>query len=433
MFDYIQSFLVVMLEIFCCKIFFEAFGERRSKKKTYKNYIVIIALILSVYLLALFFANYFLIKQILIIVISTILMYLYINITIIKSVILSMLFQGLLLVVDYFTFSINTILFLYKKVLEKSYDFDSNLIIILGKILLFLIVLLIKKYMGNKYPKILKDSEWIRFVFFPVFTICVIVMMLSISEYITSERQADVYFIIAFGLVGMNMIVFYLINDILEREMELHKNKIFEMEVKSQTIIYESISKSFDNQKKKTHEYKNQIICIDSLVKKKNYAELEEYIKSISDNLNKELDAINTNNVIVNAILNIKYQEAINKNIIFVIKVNDLSNVEISNEDIIVILSNLLDNAIEACDKCSGKKILKFKFISENDFIIISVKNTYSDNVLYDNGRILTSKENKEEHGIGINNIINTIKKYNGSYIIKSSRNQFYFSILINK
>lgn len=433
MFYYIQSFLIIMLEIFCYKMFFEAFGERRTEKNIYKNYGIIAALILSVYFSALFFANYFAIKQISIIIVSTILMYLYINISITKSVILSILFQGLLLVVDYFAFSINTILFLKEKAMDESYRFESSLIVILGKVLLFFIVLIIKKNIGNKYSKILKDTEWIRFIFFPIFTICAIITMLSISNYITSERQADVYFIIAFGLAGMNIIVFYLINDILEREMKLHKNKIFEMQVKSQTNMYLSISESFDKQKKKTHEYKNQIICIDSLVKKKNYAELEEYIKSISDNLNKELDAINTNNVFVNAILNIKYQEAINKNIIFVIKVNDLSNVEISNEDIIIILSNLLDNAIEACEKCSGKKILKFKFINENDFIVISVKNTYSDNILYSNGRILTSKENKEEHGVGINNIVNTIKKNDGSYIIKSNRNEFYFSILISK
>ena len=44
------------------------------------------------------------------------------------------------------------------------------------------------------------------------------------------------------------------------------------------------------------------------------------------------------------------------------------------DEDIVVILSNLLNNAIEACEKCSGKKFMKMKLVKEKDNIIISVK-----------------------------------------------------------
>lgn len=433
MFVYIQSFLIVMLEILCCKIFFEAFGERRVEKNLYKNYGLIVALMLAVYIFAIIFSDFFAIKQISVIFISTLLMYLYLDISIKKSLILSMLFQGLLLVVDYFSFSINNKFFFNEKLIGDAYLFESSLVIIFGKVVLFLIVLLIKRNIGNKYSEILKDTEWIRFVFFPSFTICAIIAMLSISDYITNKRLGNVFFIIAFGLAGMNIAVFYLINDILEREMKLHKNKIFKMQVQSQTNMYLSISKNFDEQKKKIHEFKNHILCIDSLAKKKHYGELEEYLGSINANLNKELDAINTNNIIVNAILNTKYQEAINKKIIVVLKVNDLSRIKISNEDIVVILSNLLDNAIEACEKCSNKKILKFKFVSENEDIIISVKNTHSNEILYNNGKILTSKENKSEHGIGINNVINIIEKYGGSHIIKSTDKEFYFSIFIPK
>lgn len=433
MFVYIQSFLIVMLEIFCCKIFFEAFGERRVEKNIYKNYGIIVALMVSVYILALIFSNFFAMKQISVIFISTILMYLYLNISIKKSLILSMLFQGLLLVVDYFSFSINNKFFFNEKLIGNANLFKSSLVIIFGKVMLFLIVLLIKRNIGNKYSKNLKDTEWIKFIFFPLFTICAVIAMISISDYITSKRLGDVFFIIAFGLAGMNIAVFYLINDILECEIKLHKNKIFKMQVQSQTNMYLSISKNFDEQKKKIHEFKNHIVCIDSLTKEKHYKELEEYLRNINANLNKELDAINTNNIIVNAILNTKYQEAINKKIIFVLKVNDLSRIKISNEDIVVILSNLLDNAIEACEKCSNKKVLKFKFVSENEDIIISVKNTYSNKILYNNGKILTSKENKSEHGVGINNVISIIGKYGGSHIIKNTNNEFYFSIFIPK
>lgn len=61
--------------------------------------------------------------------------------------------------------------------------------------------------------------------------------------------------------------------------------------------------------------------------------------------------------MIINAILNTKYQEAISKNIVFVFKVNDLSKIVIKDEDLVVILANLLNNAIEACENVRKRKL----------------------------------------------------------------------------
>ena len=81
--------------------------------------------------------------------------------------------------------------------------------------------------------------------------------------------------------------------------------------------MYRSISENFDKQKKMTHEYKNQIMCIDSLIKKKKYDSLESFVNKISGQISKELDFICTNNVIVDAVLNTKYQEIRDKGIVF--------------------------------------------------------------------------------------------------------------------
>ena len=83
--------------------------------------------------------------------------------------------------------------------------------------------------------------------------------MLSVFKYVQTVEQANLLAVIAFGMVGMNIVVFYLINDIVEREMKMHENKVFQIQAKNQLEMYRSISENFDNQKRKTHEYKNQI------------------------------------------------------------------------------------------------------------------------------------------------------------------------------
>lgn len=257
--------------------------------------------------------------------------------------------------------------------------------------------------------------------------------MISTFRNIETPEQIMLLLISSFGMIGMNIVVFYLINDIVDRETQMYEDRIFRLQVKNQAEMYRSISENFDKQKKKTHEYKNQISCIETLVKKSQFTKLEEYVRGIYSKLDKELDAIDTNNIIVNAILNTKYQEAQENGIVFVLRINDLSGLRVKDEDIVTILSNLLNNAIEACKKCDvSRRVLKLKFVNENGMIKIGIRNTFDTPILYENGEIKSTKSVRtEEHGVGIRNIIDVIEKYDGSYVIKDDNQEFYFSIII--
>lgn len=431
MFDSLPNVLMILFEVFCCKIFYEIFGKVRYKG--WINAVQLILLIGSVYGVARGLENIFVLKQIVIIILFAAFMFWHMKISIKKSLILAVLYQGLLLIVDYIAFLIySSGLFSNGESTGLQYMLENVLVVLLGKVLLYFSVLIIKKKFGEKSTEMLADSEWLKFLFFPIFTIAIIVAMFSGFGYTETTEQIYFLFIIAFGMAGMNILEFYLINDIIEREIKLHENMVFQLQVKNQTEMYRSVSENFDKQKRKTHEYKNQIICIESLLVNKKYLELEKYVKEIYGHLDKELDAINTNNVIVNAILNTKYQEADAKGIVFVFRVNDLSQVKIKDEDVVTILSNLLNNAIEACEECDDKKVIKLKFVNEDGMIIIAVKNTFNHPICYENGEIKSSKISRtEEHGIGNKNIIKTIEKYNGSYVIEDNKSEFYFSIII--
>lgn len=68
----------------------------------------------------------------------------------------------------------------------------------------------------------------------------------------------------------------------------------------------------------------------------------------------------------------------------------------------------------------------------EDEFIVLSVKNTYNQPIIYNDNEIVTSKNVEPEmHGIGIKNIIQIVEKYNGEYVIKNEDDEFSFSIII--
>ena len=317
MITYIQGIMLTVLEMICCKMFFETFGKKRTEKKLI-NIGIILGLIIFVYSVALLFYDLFILKQILVIIIIAFFMILYLNIHFRKALILSLLFQGLLLSIDYFTLWLNVSLFNSIAEINESHNVGGYLVTVLAKILLFMVVLMIRKKIGVRSSEVLMDIDWLRFIFFPVFSIFTIIAMIITSGNVKNQKQENVFLVIAFCLAGMNIVVFYLINDILKRETKIRENKIFQIKVQNQTDMYRTVSENFAKQRRITHEYKNQILCIESLIAAKNYDELEKYVSKVSGHLSTELDYIKTNNVIVDVILNSKYREILDKKIVFI-------------------------------------------------------------------------------------------------------------------
>lgn len=429
--DLLAEILIIFFEVLCCKIFYEIFGELRYRG--WINTLQLMILECSVFIAARILSDSFIIKQIVMVSIFATLMFWHVKMSLKKSFVLALLHQAMILSIDYLTYFISMELGLTGKTTGKPYSIENILVILLGKAIVFLCVLVIGRKFREKSTEILVDVDWLKILIFPIFTIIVITAMISVFSDVETPEQVTLILISSFGMIGMNMVVFYLINDIVDRETQLYEDGIFRLQAKNQAEMYRSISENFDKQKRKTHEYKNQIACIEALVKKKQFVKVEEYVKGIYSRLDKELDSIDTNNVIVNAILNTKYQEAEENKIVFVLRVNDLSGLRIEDEDIVTILSNLLNNAIEACKKCEAdRRILKLKFVDEDGMIKIGVRNTFDTPILYENGEIQTIKLVKaEEHGVGIKNIIEIIEKYGGSYVIKNENQEFFFSIVI--
>lgn len=431
MFAYVESVLIIVLEVLCCRIFYGAFGKKRKKIKGRLEHGLLFLLILEFFFSALIFEQIVLLKAFLVIIGVAIIMYFIIEISLIKSLIMAFLYEGIMFVVDYMTFLLCITVFKNIAEIDNIYYVQGGLLVLLDKVLLFLIVLIIRKAVGDYKISLMKDSHWLIFIFFPIYTICTIAGMIFVLGDPNAKNKDIIFFVIAFGLVGMNIVAFYLISDIMKREKMIYENHIFRLQMKNQTEMYYSVSANLEKQRKKTHEYHNQLVCIDSLLRRNKLNEIKEYINQIGNVLETESDSISTNHVIVDAILNTKYSEMMEKDIVFVFRINDLSNLIVSDEDIVVILSNLLNNAIEACEKCCKRKIIKLKFVIEKKVTIISVRNTYENALVRQDGIFLTTKNEEDDHGIGICNIANVIEKYGGSYVIKPDGEEFYFSIII--
>lgn len=432
MFDFISEVLILFVELLLCKMLCEIFGEVRHKGWIDRMLFLLEGICAFVVLQVL--GGHLAVKETVMICLLTAYMFCHTKIGIGKAFLLTLLYCAILISVEYVVYFFNISYGLAGAAGKKQYTVAGVLVILLSKIVVFVCILAIRKCMKGKSTELLSDRDWIRLMIFPIFTIIVATVLVSSLWYMEISKQIILLSVGSFGMLGMNIVVFYIIKDVAERKEQIYEDRIFRIQAENRAQMYRSISEGFERQKRKTHEYKNQIICMQALLKEKQYEKLENYIKRIFGGLDSDANAIDTNNVIVNAVLNTKYCEAQEAGIIFVLKVNDLSGLVMEEEDVVTVLSNLLDNAIDACRACDRKKVVKLKFVIEDGMVKIGIRNTFQTPVVYEHGEIKTTKTfRKEEHGAGIKNIIEVVEKYEGSYVIENKGGEFYFSIVISE
>ena len=121
------------------------------------------------------------------------------------------------------------------------------------------------------------------------------------------------------------------------------------------------------------YDYKNQLSTIQTLIKNGHTNEALSFTQKLTESIAVEMSAINTNHPVVNAVLNQKYRSMQEKHIAVILKVGDLQEICLEEEDIVILLSNLLDNAIRESEKVlknTGKAVIHLKLECEDHGII---------------------------------------------------------------
>lgn len=430
MISFVQRIVSTFLETVCCKYFLDTFLERCRGTTKWGNRIFTIIMMILFNLPSVVVEDSLFLKTSFSILILMGICFFYYKCTFLQNLFFSIIYYGIISALDFIgiivlNFSIGGL-----ELNETDLSFYIVLIALMCKTMLFVIVFLIRKRWNREESlEVVANNEWYALAYFPIITLISIVAMLFSLK--NTTRLTYALIIVASGLVIMNLIVFYIIKSIIKKEKDIQNSRLMQERTKNQIKFYRNMNENYEKQRKKAHDYKNQLTCIQGLIAGGKFEETKEYIEELTGTLNKEVDLIDTNNLVVNSIINQKYSYAQSKDITMAIKVNDLSNIVMKEEDMVILLSNLLDNAIEACEKCKNK-IIKVKIIDEKDQTIIAVNNPVEGEVVVENNRFITTKKDKANHGIGLLNIKSIVEKYNGISAIKCENGWFKFSALIN-
>ena len=159
---------------------------------------------------------------------------------------------------------------------------------------------------------------------------------------------------IAAGNIGIVYLIFQ-----LEKSVQAnHRTALMTQQMELQSESISALEQNYRKQRKATHEFLHHLEVLDGLLGQMRIDDAEAYIRQLQEQESARIFAINSHNPIIDVILNQKFQTAQQESVDMQVKVNDLSNIPLSTQDLAILLSNLLDNAIEACKANDGAEQL---------------------------------------------------------------------------
>ena len=187
-----------------------------------------------------------------------------------------------------------------------------------------------------------------------------------------------------------------------------------------------ALEQNYRLQRKSTHEFEHHLQVLRDLLSQGEVDSAQDYLNRLRKNRSIHLMSVNSHHPVIDVILNQKHQTACENDIKMQIRVNDLSAVDIPADSLVVILTNLLDNAIEACRRIDGYREIRCSVLGD-DGLYISVRNT-SDPVDIVDGKIATSKQDSLSHGFGLMSVTYVLEELGGEYTFGYEDGWFHFA-----
>ncbi|MDE6904958.1 MAG: GHKL domain-containing protein [Lachnospiraceae bacterium] len=323
-----------------------------------------------------------------------------------------------------------------------NYVFVVVLQLILFSIMLYAVVRLLKKKTMKLHIK-----ELCYLLLIPITGILFVNIIFNILLIVNENLVFQLYeqFPVFLGIVPVVAALFYagiLITIVSYQKMiglQEEKEKYFveQQQVHAIQERMEEVEQFYHGIRQMKHEMKNHMTNIKGLVRNGSYGDIEQYIDHMDESMNVFEITIKTGNTVTDVIVNDKQKAAEKQGIQFQSEFSYPKSDGYNAYDIGVIINNLLQNALEACEKMAeGKRYIYLSGRQKKKFYVINVKNSFEGEVTFDtktNLPLSTKGKDIALHGIGLSNVKREADKYMGDVDIRARKNEFSVAVLLQE
>lgn len=271
-----------------------------------------------------------------------------------------------------------------------------------------------------------KPRVWVPFpTFFPLCTLFVLLVLQ------TSSSETSSWTFCLFVMCVVDVVALFLFDNIESTAQTREALAVARQRADAQAAGMQALSDSYAAQRKMTHEFRGYLFTLSAMLDRGEISAASEYLKQLQVQQTERILLVNSHNPSVDAVLNQKGYAAKNSDIDIRFEVNNLSKIKASPVDLTIIIGNLLDNAIEACEKLpSDRRWITVKVIHNTNTspcsVFLSVENSSLPVSIVDD-HIATTKQEPELHGFGLRNVIETLHKYDAFHLMSYKNNSFLF------
>lgn len=416
-FEYITTFL----ECFLCLCFVGAFLEK-SKKQTEKN--IFISIVSSVIMWLINHLQLYSVLSMIFALLLVISMSYTAYRKILRSSALSALYFLILIIIDNIVVSsVSHLTNISTSEIYKEFSVFRLIAIVASKTLLVLTVFIVRKVFSRKCTLKIKYLLLLFVSSLILMIVSVSISFLEMKSNNSNRALSAAFFVIMFILM---LFIFFGTFRLSEYYDKIHELEMITMKnIMLEQSINES-KQSFELMRTSLHDYKHNIVNLTVLAENNDINGIKEYLYQQNDYLSKSLFYYKTGNDIVDAMLYIKQKTAEANRIPFLITANIPSSCPVTSEHFSSILGNLIDNALEA-SQSEDEPYIEVKMAEMGNYFWIVVKNKCT----IPNLSLVTQKKDKHIHGIGLNSVKHTVKKYDGDIYINSDNDVFEIRIMI--
>jgi signal transduction histidine kinase len=246
-----------------------------------------------------------------------------------------------------------------------------------------------------------------------LYTVLLILELLCVFQgeaIFKSQNASDAARITCF-MIGL--LLFLLLEGTLKSYQSGYEISTREFQQRVLAHQYEEIKNIYMNMRGWRHDYHNHIQVIKAQMALEKYEEVNTYLDELEQDLNRVDTYVKSGNLMADAILNSKLSITQTRHIGINCKAELPQELAISDIDMCVILGNLLDNAIEACEKIEeNKRFLRIYMVVNKKQLYISIQNSAREELDFNEKNYISTK--RGNHGLGMKRVKLIVDKYQG-------------------
>lgn len=320
--------------------------------------------------------------------------------------------------------SILTIMYQFLKINITA----SNMIIsqsIINTSVILLIYSFNKKMTINFIDIVKKNIKIFIMVILQCFMIFFLFQYINTTTWLSSiEKVLILLSILSFILVGIFLFV-----DIFRQFKKTEEDKL-------KSRYNEVLEEYFEKMRADSHEYKNHLNAIYGVLQVGDYDQIKDLVKGYIQNVSNEdhlIELSKINNQLIRALIysKISYATSIGINFKYYIK-SSLKDISISDSELVIIMSNILNNAIEASSESYDKYVELTLSKKDNKYNIVVKNSVNNEDVINVLEMFNYGYSNKgDERGIGLYNVKSIVYNNGGEILVDIDENIFTMEINI--